>query len=125
MNNAARLLAAQGGYEFNHHGGVYLRGAHYDHRKKVEVAAAYDLEAQESIGGARPNITSVAQECRVSGRVGATHSLGDVPPGNGMALLLLVAVRLLAMQIHGCVVCSGDDLGGLSSFFVVGVGGVQ
>ena len=51
MNNAARLLAAQGGYEFNQHGGVYLRGAHYDHRKKVEVAAAY-LEAQESIGGA-------------------------------------------------------------------------
>ena len=84
MNNAARLLAAQGVYGFNHHGGVYLRGAHYDHRKKVEVAAAY-LEAQESIGGARPNITSVAQECRVSGRVGATHSLGDVPPGNVMA----------------------------------------
>ena len=122
MNNAAHLLATQGGYKFNQH---YLRGAHYDHREKVEVAAAY-LEAQESIGGARPNnITSVAQECRVSGRVGATNSLGDFPPGNGMALLLLAAVRLLAMQIHGCVVCSGDDLGGLSSFFVVGVGGVQ
>ena len=74
------------------------------------MAAAY-LEAQESIGGARPNITSVAQECRVSGRVGATHSLGDVPPGNGMALLLLVAVRLLAMRIHGCVnVCSGAQV---------------
>ena len=29
------------------------------------MAAVY-LEAQESIGGARPNITSVAQECRVS-----------------------------------------------------------
>ena len=41
MNNVARLLAAQVGYKFNHHGGVYLQGAHYDHRKKVEVAAVY------------------------------------------------------------------------------------
>ena len=61
----------------------------------------------------------------LTGRVSATHSLGDVPPRNGMALLLLAAVCLLAMQIHGCVVCSSDDLGGLSSSFVVGVGGVQ
>ena len=57
-------------------------------------------------------------------RVDATHSLGDAPPGNGTALpLALAAVRLLAMQIHGCVdVTSGDDLGGLS-LFVVSVGG--
>ena len=47
----------------------------------------------------------------LTGRVSATHSLGDVPPGNGMALLLLVAVRLLAMRIHGCVnVCSGAQV---------------
>ena len=38
-------------------------------------------------------------------RVDATHSLGDAPPGNSTALpLALAAVRLLAMQIHGCVV---------------------
>ena len=57
-------------------------------------------------------------------RVGATHSLGDAPPGNGMALpLALAAVRLLAMQIHGRVdVSIGDYLGGLS-LFVVSVGG--
>ena len=57
-------------------------------------------------------------------RVDATHSLGDAPPGNSTALpLALAAVRLLAMQIHGCVdVSSGDYLGGLS-LFVVSVGG--
>ena len=49
-------------------------------------------------------------------RVDATHSLGDAPPGNSTALpLALAAVRLLAMQIHGCIdVTSGDDLGGVS-----------
>ena len=57
-------------------------------------------------------------------RVDATHSLGDAPPGNSTALpLALAAVRLLAMQIHGCVdVSIGDYLGGLS-LFVVSVGG--
>ena len=51
-------------------------------------------------------------------RVDATHSLGDAPPGNSTALpLALAAVRLLAMQIHGCVdVSIGDYLGGLSLF---------
>ena len=45
-------------------------------------------------------------------RVDATHSLGDAPPGNGTALpLALAAVRLLAMQIHGCVDVSSGDLG--------------
>ena len=63
-------------------------------------------------------------------RVDATHSLGDAPPGNSTALplalaavRLLTAMRLLAVQIHGCVdVSIGDYLGGLS-LFVVSVGG--
>ena len=65
LNNASRLLAAQDGYEFNQYNGVYKNGAQYDHRKKLEVAASY-LELQEAIGGARPSIIAVAQECKVS-----------------------------------------------------------
>ena len=55
--------------------------------------------------------------------VGTTLSVGDATPGNGTAVLLLAAVRLLVMQIcGGADACGSDDHGGLYSL-VVYVGG--
>ena len=56
--------------------------------------------------------------------VGTTLSVGDATPGNGTAVLLLAAVRLLVMQIcGGADACGSDDHGGLYSLVVYGGGG--
>ena len=55
--------------------------------------------------------------------VGTILSVGDTTPGNGTVVLLLAAVRLLAMQIcGGADACGSEDHGGLS-LLVVYVGG--
>ena len=56
--------------------------------------------------------------------VGTTLSVGDATPGNGTAVLLLAAVRLLVMQIcGGADACGSDDHGDISSLVVYDGGG--
>ena len=53
-----------------------------------------------------------------------TLSVGDATLGNGMALLLLEAVRILAVQLRGGTdVCGDEAFGGLSSSAVSVDGG--
>ncbi len=58
-------IAVQQGYEINVNNGVYVQGKAYSHAKRLEVASAL-LVAQKETGGARPNISSVARQCKVS-----------------------------------------------------------
>ena len=58
-------IAVQQGYEINVNNGVYIQGKACCHDKRKEVASAL-LVTQKETGGARPNISSVARQCKVS-----------------------------------------------------------
>ena len=58
-------IAVQQGYEINVNNGVYIQGKAYCHAKRIEVASAL-LDLQKETGGARPNISSAARQCKVS-----------------------------------------------------------
>jgi hypothetical protein len=67
MKTEAHLhkIAVQQGYEINVNNGVYTQCKAYCHAKRIEVASAL-LVTQKETGGAHPNISSVARQCKVS-----------------------------------------------------------
>ena len=57
-------ITTQYGFNINANHGVYLHGRSYGYEKKVEVAAAL-ITAQNEMGGGRPNILIIGQQCKV------------------------------------------------------------
>lgn len=57
-------IAARHGFVLNIYHGAYLPGKHYQHVKKLEVAAAFTT-AKNANGGARPNISAIQRQCKV------------------------------------------------------------
>lgn len=65
MNAALRVVVGHDGYDINEHNGIYNNGKEYSHSKKLEVAAAIVTAKESSLDGS-VNISSVAEDCKVS-----------------------------------------------------------
>ena len=63
--NSTASFAAQHGLSTNLHGRVYQNGRGLTREEKVWIGAQY-INASDAIGGARPNITHLAQQCGVA-----------------------------------------------------------